>query len=380
MGSGIANAPDATRIWAEVDLNAIRANLRGIRSRVGPRVRIMAVVKANAYGHGAVPVALAAEGCEADYLGVAFPEEGAELRTGGARAPIHVFTLSSDHQIPLYARHHLEPTVCSVRESEALNRFAQRNKTKFQVHLKIDTGMNRIGVRLDQLEQFLKDLAGMRRLEVKGVFTHLATADEVDKTFARLQLARFETALSVLRRHGVTPEVVHCANSAAILDLPEAWYSMVRPGIMMYGYYPSAHTSESIRIKPAMTLKTKAVLVKRVGRGESVSYGRRFIAERETGIVTLPVGYADGVSRRLTGLGCAIVNGRRAPFAGTVCMDQVMLDVGRLRVSPGDEVVLIGRQGKQTISAWEIATSLGTIPYEVCCAVSARVPRIYKGL
>ena len=340
----------------------------------------MAVVKANAYGHGAVPVALAAEGCEADYLGVAFPEEGAELRTGGARAPIHVFTLSSDHQIPLYARHHLEPTVCSVRESEALNRFAQRNKTKFQVHLKIDTGMNRIGVRLDQLEQFLKDLAGMRRLEVKGVFTHLATADEVDKTFARLQLARFETALSVLRRHGVTPEVVHCANSAAILDLPEAWYSMVRPGIMMYGYYPSAHTSESIRIKPAMTLKTKAVLVKRVGRGESVSYGRRFIAERETGIVTLPVGYADGVSRRLTGLGCAIVNGRRAPFAGTVCMDQVMLDVGRLRVSPGDEVVLIGRQGKQTISAWEIATSLGTIPYEVCCAVSARVPRIYKGL
>ncbi len=374
-------APAVTRpTVAEVDLNAIRRNLRGIRDRVGARVRIMAVVKANAYGHGAVPVSRAVEGSHADCFGVAFAEEGVALRYGGVSLPIHVFTLPSASQLLLYADHALEATICTEREARALNAVAERRRTTLPVHLKIDTGMNRIGVKPDGLERYLRVLGRLRRLEIKGVFTHLATADEKDKSFARLQLRRFDESLALLRSHGVYPDVIHAANSAAILDLPEAWYSMVRPGIMMYGCYPSAETSESVAIRPALALKTVVAQAKTIRAGETVSYGRRYTARRRTRIASIPVGYADGVFRLLTGKGVALVRGHRVPFAGTVCMDQLMLDVGQLPVVAGDEVVLIGSQRGASISAREVASAVGTIPYEVCCAVSARVPRIYRGI
>ncbi len=347
---------------------------------MGPRVRIMAVVKANAYGHGAIPVSRAIEGTYADNLGVAFAEEGAALRSAGISAPIQVFTLPAESQLAHYADHALEATICTEREARALNALAERRRVVLPVHLKIDTGMNRIGVKPADLPRYLRMASRLRRLEIKGVFTHLATADEQDKSFARLQLSRFEDALTLLRHHGVYPDVIHCANSAAILDLPDAWYSMVRPGIMMYGYYPSAATSESVAIRPALTLKTVVAQVKTIGPGETVSYGRRYTATRKTRIASIPIGYADGIFRQLTGRGVALVRGRRVPFAGTVCMDQLMLDVGRMPVVAGDEVVLIGRQRGATISAWDVASALGTIPYEVCCAVSARVPRIYRGI
>jgi len=365
---------------AEIDISAIRQNLRGVRKRVGPDVRIMAVVKANAYGHGITGVSTALEEADADAFGVAFPEEGAELRNAGIRSSIHVFTLPAPTQLPLFIHHDLEATVATVRDVSLLQREAERFGKRVRVHIKVDTGMHRIGARLAELPSLLKALGRSRRIEVKGVFTHFATADERDKSFQRLQLRQFEDALESLWKQGLVPEDVHCANSATILDLPEAAFTMVRPGIMMYGYYPSAETSESVSLKPAMALKSCVAMVKTIERGASVSYGRRYIAKKRTRIATVPIGYADGYSRLLTNRASVLIGGRKRPVAGTICMDQLMVDIGSDDVRPGDEVVVMGRQSNLTITAAEIARTLGTIPYERTCAVTARVPRIYKGL
>jgi alanine racemase len=365
---------------AEIDLGALRSNLRSVRRRVGRAVAIAAVVKANAYGHGSRMVAQTLENAGADAFGVAFAEEGAELRQEGIRLPIHVFTLPAPGQIPLYLAHDLEATIATVREARALNAAAEREGTTVRVHLKIDTGMNRIGVRSAAIESLLRALGRMRRLEIKGVFTHFAVAEIRDTRFTELQLERFEEAIGLLRRHGVTPEAIHCANSAAIIAHPESYFTMVRPGIMLYGYAPSGVPPKEHPIRPVMTLRSSVAMVKEIGPGESVSYGRQFIARRRTRIATVPIGYADGYSRLLTGRTSVLIGGRRHPVAGTICMDQLMVDVGRLDVRPGDDVVLIGTQRGSRITAQDLGDLLGTIPYEICCAVSARVPRTYRNV
>jgi alanine racemase len=361
---------------AEIDLHALAGNLLGIRKKVGRDVRVMGVVKANAYGHGILEISRYLVRQKIDYLGVANAEEGVALREQGIQTPVHVFTLPSEQQAVLPVRYNLEPTVCTEEDAGRLNIHAQRARRTVSVHLKIDTGMNRIGVRAGDLPRLLKSIASMRRIDLKGVYTHFATADWHDKRFSRVQLTEFHKALDILHRSAVDPELVHCAGSAGILDLPESYFSMVRPGIAMYGYYPSRETTESIRLKPVLTLKSRVSLVKWIEKGESVSYGRSFYAPRRTRIATLPLGYADGYFRLLTGRSYALIAGKKFPVIGTICMDQLMVDVGTHDIGAGDEAVLIGRQGKHTISAWDLASIIGTIPYEICTNISSRVPRI----
>jgi len=367
--------------FAEIDLNAIAFNLRGVRKRIGRGVKILAVVKANAYGHGIQQVSnFVIQHSIADYLGVAFPEEGLQIREAGVKAPIHAFALPSKRQVELFFDYHIEPTISTVNEIKWLNTSAQRRKQMIPVHLKIDTGMSRLGVTVETLPEFLKILSKQSRLEIKGVFTHFATADETDKTFAKKQLSDFHRALEILFQHGIEPELIHCANSATILDLPETYFSMVRPGVMMYGYYPSHETTESIPLKPAMTVKSRVAMVKRIHAGDSVSYGRRFIAQQPTTIANIPIGYADGYFRLLTNRTRVLIGGNAYPVVGSICMDQMMANVGDADIRVGDEVVILGKQGNMAITALHLADILGTIPYEICCAISARVPRIYKGL
>jgi len=376
--SGNRRSPAPTRpTVAEIDLSAIAFNLRGVRRRIGQGVGIMAVVKANAYGHGLETVSSFVEKGLADCFGVAFPEEGLALRMAGIRKPIHVFTLPTPEQAPLYTEYDLEATVSSPREVSLLQRAGVKARKTLPIHIKIDTGMNRLGVKPADVDALTSELGRATKVEVKGVFTHFATADEPRKEFAMHQLDEFRRTLDRLRGLGVVPEVVHCANSASILDLPETTFSMVRPGVMMYGYYPSKTTSESIPLRTALKLKTRVALVKWIGPGESVSYGRKFLATRRTQIATLPIGYADGYSRLLTGKAFVLIHGKKFPVAGSVCMDQIMADVGEEPVEVGDEAVIIGSQGNTAVSAWDLADSLGTIPYEICCAISSRVPRVH---
>jgi alanine racemase len=362
---------------AVVDLHAIAFNLNGIRKHIGKKVKIMAVVKANAYGHGLTEISRAVVGLYANYLGVAIAEEGVRIRELGVNVPIHVFLLPSKEQCDLSVEYNLEPTICSEREVNWLNALGNKHRKTIGVHLKIDTGLNRIGLKLAELEKFLKLLAQKRRIEIIGVFTHFAIAENRDKSFTLKQFDEFQHAVDFLRRNGIQPEFIHCANSAAILDLPETHCSMVRAGLMMYGYFPSHTTTESIPLKPALTLKTKVSFVKRILAGESVSYGRRYFAARRTTIATIPIGYADGYSRLLSGKASVLMQGNRFPVVGSIGMDQMMVDVSNAHIEAGEEVVMIGKQKKDQILADELADHLGTIPYEILCAISHRVPRIY---
>lgn len=360
-----------------IDLSAIAFNLGGIRKRIGEATKIMAVVKANAYGHGAPEVSRSIERTYADYFGVAIVEEGIALRAAGVRKPILVFTPPPEKGVEAYFDYDLEPTVCSLSDAAALERVAKHRKRSIRVHLKIDTGMNRIGVKPKELDSFLASASKLKRVEMKGVFTHFATADEKDKAFTLQQFELFQDALQTLNQHGIDPQLVHCANSAAILDLPETYCSMVRPGISMYGYYPSRQMSRTMPLRPALSLKTKVVLIKTINAGESVSYGRTFVANKRTRIATLPIGYADGYSRLLTGKSAVLIQGRRFPVVGTICMDMLMVDIGNEDVAVGDEVILVGKGDGQEITFWDLAERLGTIPYEFLCGLSARVPRLY---
>ena len=337
----------------------------------------MAVVKANAYGHGLIEVSRFLERQPVEYLGVANAEEGVALRVAGIKAPILVFTLPALSQSRLFGDFGLECTICSEPDARLLNAEGQRRGQTLPVHLKVDTGMNRIGVKVADLAKLLKILGTMPRLEIKGVYTHFATADRKESTFTRTQLEEFRRALEVLRKEGVSPEHVHCAGSGAIMHLPESYFTMVRPGLALYGSYPSDKISKRFRVEPALTLKTRVSLVKWIGSGETVSYGRRFTAKRRTQIATLPIGYADGYPRALSGRAEVLLAGRRFPVVGTICMDQLMVDVGRADVGVGDEAILIGRQGGQTINAWDLARLAATIPYEIFTNISSRVPRIY---
>lgn len=337
----------------------------------------MGVVKANAYGHGLVEVARSIVGKSADYLGVAFPEEGVALREQQITAPIHVFTLATQSQAHLYPEFNLEATICSLKDCRLLNAVGEKSGKTLSVHLKVETGMNRIGIQDKNLRWFLKSIKKFRRIEIKGVYTHFAQSGIRDKRYTKQQLSNFYRVLEIIKKENVSPEYIHCANSGALLDMPETYFDMVRAGITMYGCYPSLESSESIPLQPAMTLKTNVAFVKWIEEGESVSYGRRYFTKRETKIATLPIGYADGYARLLTGKASVLIHGKRFPVAGTICMDQMMVDVSRSDVRVGDEVVLIGRQGRNAISAWDVASLIETIPYEVFTGIASRVPRVY---
>ncbi len=367
-------AQRATR--AIVDLSAIAANVAGVRKRVGPSPHVMAVVKADGYGHGAVAVARAALASGADWLGVALPEEGEELRRAGIMGPILVLGLIQPEEACKVVEAGLDQAVASEELVAAVGRAAARVGKVIHVHLKVETGMGRIGVAPGEAVPLARRVAREKGLALRGVFSHLATADKADKTFAHEQLACFEAALSALRGAGIEVPLRHIANSAAILDLPEATYDMVRPGIMMYGLPPSDEVTKSVPLRPAMTLVTRVAAVKGVPARTSISYGRTFTTKRRSVIATLPLGYADGLSRRLSNRWEVSIRGARVPLVGTICMDMCMADVTDLsEVERGEEAVLFG----EAPSATQMAERLGTINYEVVCAVGKRVPRVYLG-
>lgn len=339
----------------------------------------MAVVKANAYGHGMLPVVQSLLAHEApDYFGVAIVEEAVELRSAGVTLPVLVFSSPSAQQLELYVRHGIDATICSLDTARRLNRIAAASGTTASVHIKVDTGMGRIGVAAADAPALFEAVSRLRHLRVQGLYMHFATSDEADLSFAHAQLERFRAVRSAIVATGAVIPLTHCANSGAIMQMPEATFDMVRPGIMMYGYPPSHDVRSRLVLAPAMSLKTAISFVKTVPKGTSISYNRRYLTSKKTTIATVPVGYADGIHRSLLNKAQAIVYGKKFPVVGTICMDQMMIDLGsNPEARAGDEVVLMGKVRKQSITAWDIADKAGTIPYEITCSISYRVPRRY---
>lgn len=365
--------------WVEVDLDALCHNLRAVRRCISPRVGVLAVVKANAYGHGAVLCGRALAAAGVDALGVATVEEGGELRGAGIRVPVVVLGLAQPHEAPVVVRHRLQPTVVLPAQARALSRAATAARCRLSVHLKVDTGLGRIGVPPEAAGSFARTLRRLPGLEVAGVFTHFAHADGRDQGWVRKQQGRLEAAAAAVRT--VWPRVrVHAANSAAVIEAPTTHYDLVRPGLMLYGLYPAPRLRRRVALKPVLRWVTRIIQVKDVPAGTGLSYGHTFVTRRPSRIATLPVGYADGLNRALSNQGRVLIGGRACPLVGRVCMDLCLADVtGLPRAKVGDPVVLIGRQGRAGIGADELAATLGTISYEVLCAIGPRVPRTYRG-
>lgn len=362
---------------ARIDLQSLSHNYNEVLHRADGR-KILAVVKAQAYGHGALRVSRHLLELGADMLGVALIEEGRELRAAGIEAPILVIGAVFPEQAETIAELGLTPVVYDMKVARAVADAAQKQKTKVAVHVKIDTGMGRIGIPPAAAEDFIVDLVNLRGITVQGMMTHFADADLRDKRFASKQMGLFESLLKKLDSRGIAIPLRHAANSAAVLDYRRALFTMVRPGLMLYGYNPLEGEAAGADLRPVLQLVTRIAFLKKVPAGIPISYGRTFVTKRESMIATIPIGYADGYSRSLSNRGEAIVRSVRVPVAGRVCMDMTMLDVTDVPgVSEGDEVILIGSQGDERITADDIAIKTGTISYEVLCGISSRVPRVY---
>jgi alanine racemase len=365
---------------AEIDLAALRRNMAAVRA-LAPRAEILAVVKANAYGHGAVIVAQALEQERVKMLGVALIEEGIELRNAGIRSPILVLGGSYEGGYELMVAHGLTPTVFRSEHLRGLEQAAAKAGTRVDAHLKIDSGMGRIGVLPADVDAFLGQAAKLSRLRIDGLLSHFASADLENRQFTRAQVQIFRDVHARMRARGLQPSWRHLSNSAGVIDLPEVRdgleLNMVRPGIMLYGLHPAAWLRASATLQPALAWKTAVTHLKRVAPGTPISYGSTWRAPRESLIATLPVGYADGYSRLYSNRAQVLIRGRRAKIVGRVCMDMSMVDATDIPdVRVGDEVVLLGAQGAERISAEELAELAQTIHYEVICAVGARVPRV----
>ena len=374
---------DSPLVWVEVDLKAIAHNIRELRRITNPKARFMAIVKANAYGHGIIEVARQSLENGAEALGVANIEEGIQLRKAGIDAPVLIFGYTS----PVHAKKLIEfditQTVYSYETSRALSEALAAYGKKIKVHIKVDTGMGRLGLLRGIKNNSLSEAESISRLpmlELEGIYTHFATADKLDRSYAGKQFEIFMDFLNQLRIAGLEIPVTHAANSAAIINMPETHLDMVRAGISIYGLYTSEEVDRSIiKLKPAMELKTKIIHLKKVPAGFKVSYGTTYETEKPTTIATVSIGYADGLNRLLSSKGRMLVcGGQSAPIVGRVCMDMTMLDVGEIpEIVIGEEVVVFGKQGNASISVDEIASTINTINYEVISTIMERVPRIY---
>ena len=361
-----------------IDHEALRSNLRQIRDKVGSCVKILCMVKANGYGHGATEISPTLARAGADAFGVATLEEAVQLREAGIQAPLIVLAGVFPAQLDTFVEYKLTPVVHDLISLKALDRESSRRQVQLKVHLKVDTGMGRLGFLAAEADQWIAAIKQAESLHIQGVFSHFSHAESVQGDYTQKQLEIFKRVLGQLRSAGVIPDLVHLANSAATITLPAAYFDMVRPGLMLYGVYPSPNMKEQINLKPVLSWKTKILQLKNVPSGTSVSYGQTYVTERESLIATLPIGYADGYPRFLSNRGEALVRGQRARIAGRVCMDLTMIDVTDIRnVRQGDEVVLLGRQGGAEISADEIAAWANTISYEILTSIGTRVPRIH---
>ncbi len=383
--TGIKGAMHDHLIWAEIDHDAIAHNVRELRRITHPQARLLAAVKADAYGHGAVAVSRTALANGASHLGVARYSEAVALRQAGISAPILIFGFTPADRAALLHELQLTPAVYSLENARALSAPHGSRGERLAVHIKVDTGMGRLGIpcealRLDKERTPVEEIgaiAALPGIRLEGVFTHFAASDEAEKSSAREQFSRFQDLLHRLREAGLHLPLRHAANSGAIIDLPETHLDMVRAGIAIYGLFPSGHVDHArIELRPAMSLKARIIHLKKVPTGTAISYGGTYRTTRPATIATVPVGYGDGYDRGLSNRGSMLVRGRRAPIAGRVCMDLTMLDVSHIpEVQVGDEVVMIGRQGNETVRADELAALLGTINYEVVTRLMERVPR-----
>lgn len=379
-------------IWAEVDLNAYAHNIRELKRITSPDARLMAVVKADGYGHGAIEVARKALQNGAEHLGVARINEAIPLREAGLEAPILIFGYTPPELAAQLVDYNLTQTVYSFSAAKALSDRVQRERNTIKIHIKVDSGMGRLGIVLDALMksqaagfspsnpvQTVASIARLSGLEIEGVFTHFATSDSADKTYAAKQLTLFMDFLNELRKESLEFPINHAANSAALIDLPQSHFDMVRPGIATYGLHPSDEVQTThVDLKPVMSLKCKIVHLKKVPAGFNISYGITYQTTTPTIIATVPAGYADGFNRLLSNRGHMLVRGQRSPIVGRVCMDLTMLDVGHINdVDINEEVVIFGRQGTESITADDVAAQLKTINYEIVSTITSRVPRIY---
>ncbi len=369
---------DRYTTYATIDLDAIEHNVRALVAHTTAR-EIFAVVKSNAYGHGAVQVAETALNSGATRLAVGRVDEAWQLRSGGIHAPILVMCYTVPAEAETIVEQNLMATVISLESAEALSRRAVALGRTVGVHVKVDTGMGRFGLLPEsEVLPYLAALEKLPNLEIEGIFTHFATADSHDKSYAHQQFARFQEILQMVEEAGHSIPVRHAANSAATLDLPETHLDAVRPGIAMYGMYPSEEVSREVPLRPALTLKSHVGRVRTLPAGSSVSYGRTFIAKGPTTVANIPVGYGDGYHRALSNKGAVLIGGQKAPIVGRVCMDQFVVDVSHIPgVAEGDEVVLIGSQGDERITPEEVAALAGTINYEVTTGLLQRIPRLF---
>ncbi len=368
---------------ARIHLENIRFNIEGIRKTVGPERKILIAVKANGYGHGAVAVSRLAEKIGVDWLGVATVPEGIQLRDAGISLPILKFSPAFPEEMVAAVKNKITLTVCEKQNISKLEKTCTDLGMHVDVHLKVDTGMGRIGVSVSEVEDLAEFIEKeCPHLQLDGIYTHLPVSDDGDPTFTEDQIQRFiEIVEQVNLRIGRKLNLAHCSNSGAVLGHSSGWMDMVRPGIMIYGFYPGDETPHSIPLKPGLSFITRVSFLKKVSAGTSIGYGRTWIASEDTWIATIPAGYADGFNRLFSNKGRVLIRGKSYPIVGRVCMDQSMVNLGPTTdIQVGDEVVLIGESGDEEISCYEWAEKLNTITYEVTCQINSRVERVYDPL
>jgi len=361
----------------EVDLKIFGENFKRIKEHVAP-AKVMPILKANAYGHGLVRVAQFLQELKADYLGVAVVEEGILLREMGIKIPILVLGGVWGNQVPLFLKHNLTITASSIDKLKQIDDTAAQMKKKAIVHLKIDTGMERLGVHYYNAEKFLEAAYRCKNVLVEGIFSHFANSESADLSHTSLQLERFNEVLSFFEKYSIKPPMRHISNSGAILQLPEANFDMVRPGIMLFGVYPSADVKKTIEVKPALTWKSMVVYFKVIKPGHPVGYGSTWETDHNIRAVTVPVGYGDGYFRSMFQKAEVLLNRNRYPVIGSISMDQIVVNIEQGSAYNGDEVILLGSDGKNSITCEELAEWAGTIPYEILTNINTRVPRVYK--
>jgi alanine racemase len=371
--------PDKEKIgyrptWAQVNLDNLEHNFRQVKSRLRPHTKVLVTVKADAYGHGLVPVARRLSEAGVDYLGVASIDEGIKLRKARLKIPILVLGVVLKQDISSLFTFKLTPTVCSYELACALSKKAAALKTPIRLHIKVDTGMGRIGVAYKDAFELVKKIHRLKSIVIEGIFTHFPFAGS-GRRFTVSQIKLFDKLVDALKSCGINIPLVHAANSAGMINHQDSHFTMVRPGLVIYGLHP--HRGIKMGLKPVLNLKTQVVFVKRVPAGVGISYGHAYITKRSTHIITLPIGYGDGYPRNLSNLGPVLIGGRRFCVSGSICMDQIMVDTGGFRPQVGDEAVLIGKQKGKTVTAEELADSAGTISYEIVCGLGSRIPRLY---
>ncbi len=368
---------NSNRFYAKIELDSIGKNVAGVRNKVAPGTMVMAVIKADAYGHGAVQVASYLED-KVDWFGVATVDEALELRKSGTQKNILVLGATMPDDYRSIVKYGITATIFDYERAKLLSDEAVYQNKTVNVHIKVDTGMSRIGLAVEKNSvNIVSDISSLPNMRIEGVFSHLAKADDYDKTSAKLQIEAFDSFIVMLEEQNIDVPIKHLYNSAGIMDMLNT-YDMVRMGIMLYGHYPSDEVNKEYKLYPAMELISQISYIKNIKKGTGVSYGYTFVAQNDMKVATVPVGYADGYPRCLSGKGEVLINGIRCKIIGRICMDQLMVDVTNIdNVSIGDEVVLVGKQGEEFISVEDVANNANSFNYEFICGISRRVPRVY---